>query len=438
MPLISVIVPVYNVEKYLRQCMSSLVNQTLKDIEIICVNDGSTDNSLHILKEFSACDSRVKVISKSNTGYGDSMNIGISHAKGQYIGIVESDDYALPNMFESLYCIACEKGADVVKSNYFYVSEKGMQYNEALSDIPYEKIFSPLNEMQIFKVEPSIWSGLYKKSFLDKERILFNPSPGASFQDISFEFKVLLSTEKMVCIQDAYLCYRCNNENASVKSPKKIYCIMDEFRVIKDYIVSNKKESLLPLIEPEKFSHYMMTYFRIGSIYQYAFLEKMAIELQQDHRDGIIVKKYWPEENWSLMEKIRSDAETYFEENHIDYLNKYRYKDYIINNDLGDIGAQTLLKNAEKVIIYGAGIYGHRTLKSISRICKIYCFSVTKISDDTPDKIEGIPIYEIGDLQIFNKESVVIVAMKKSTQLPVLQNLKTLGFDKVISVDKAL
>lgn len=89
---VSIVVPIYNVEKYLRQCLDSIVNQTLKNIEIICVNDGSTDNSLKIIQEFADKDSRIKIINKENTGYGNSMNIGFDAAIGEYIGIVESDD----------------------------------------------------------------------------------------------------------------------------------------------------------------------------------------------------------------------------------------------------------------------------------------------------------------------------------------------------------
>ena len=137
MALVSIIVPVYNVENYLEKCISSLLNQTLQDIEIICVNDGSTDNSLQILKEFAICDSRIKIISKDNSGYGDSMNVGIANAQGEYIGIVESDDFALGDMFANLYLIIKEKEADVIKSNYYSFSEKlGRKYEEILSKIP--------------------------------------------------------------------------------------------------------------------------------------------------------------------------------------------------------------------------------------------------------------------------------------------------------------
>ena len=94
-PKVSILVPICNVERYLRQCLDGLVNQTLEDIEVICINDGSTDSSLSIIREYERRDQRIVVIDKPNSGYGDSMNRGIDTARGEYVGIVESDDFAV-------------------------------------------------------------------------------------------------------------------------------------------------------------------------------------------------------------------------------------------------------------------------------------------------------------------------------------------------------
>ena len=102
MPKVSVIVPVYNVEPYLRECMDSIVRQTLKEIEIICINDGSTDGSLEILKEYADRDDRIILVDKENGGYGLAMNIGLDRASGEYIGIVEPDDYVALTIYEDL------------------------------------------------------------------------------------------------------------------------------------------------------------------------------------------------------------------------------------------------------------------------------------------------------------------------------------------------
>ena len=129
-PKVTVVVPIYNVEKYLRQCLDSIVNQTLKDIEIICVDDGSTDSSPQIIQEYMDKDSRVKVITKPNSGYGNSMNRGFDMAEGEYIGIVESDDYADPEMFEEMYNVASSNQLDVVKSGFYYYYSIPKERNE--------------------------------------------------------------------------------------------------------------------------------------------------------------------------------------------------------------------------------------------------------------------------------------------------------------------
>ena len=115
---VSVIVPTYNVEPYLRECMDSIIGQTLKELEIICVNDGSTDGSLAILKEYAEKDSRVVLIDKQNAGYGCAMNDGLDRATGEYIGIVEPDDFVDSHMYEDLYRIAKEKDLDVIKGRF--------------------------------------------------------------------------------------------------------------------------------------------------------------------------------------------------------------------------------------------------------------------------------------------------------------------------------
>ena len=112
---VSILVPICNVEKYLRQCLDSLVSQTLAEIEIICIDDGSTDSSPEIIQEYAENDARIKVITKPNSGYGDSMNQGLKKARGEYIGIVESDDYIETDAFEKLYALAKEFDADVAR-----------------------------------------------------------------------------------------------------------------------------------------------------------------------------------------------------------------------------------------------------------------------------------------------------------------------------------
>ena len=118
MAKVSIIVPTYNVEMYLDECLESLQRQTLKDIEIICVNDGSKDSSLEIIKRYAAGDSRFVVIDKENGGYGKAMNVGLDKATGEYIGIVEPDDFVPLYMYEDLYNVAAKNELDFVKADF--------------------------------------------------------------------------------------------------------------------------------------------------------------------------------------------------------------------------------------------------------------------------------------------------------------------------------
>ena len=117
-PLVSVLVPICNVERYLRKCLKFLVRQTLEDIEIICIDDGSTDASPQILAEYAKNDARIKVITKPNSGYGDSMNKGLELAQGEYIAIVESDDFIDEDGLERMVTLAQDNDVEVVKTNF--------------------------------------------------------------------------------------------------------------------------------------------------------------------------------------------------------------------------------------------------------------------------------------------------------------------------------
>ena len=218
-PRISIIIPIYNVNKYLRECLDSIINQTLKTIEIICVNDGSTDNSLEIIKEY-IYDNRIIIINKNNSGYGDSMNQGLNIASGEYIGIVESDDFIDINMFENLYKLTKKGDIDIIRSNFYLYWEKNKKeaLNFKILKNLYNKIFNPMELQNIFLVQPSIWAGIYKKLFLIKNDIKFLTTPGASYQDTSFFYKTLYKANKIFCTKKAFYYYRQTNSNSSVNN----------------------------------------------------------------------------------------------------------------------------------------------------------------------------------------------------------------------------
>ena len=143
---ISVLIPVYNVERYLSDCLNSILRQSLKDIEIICINDGSTDKSSEILYQYANRDNRIRIIDKENGGYGSAMNCGLKAAQGEYIGVVESDDFISPLMFERLYYEAKRNDAEVVKSNYWMHNDQGDVFFELLKGYKYYTLLDPSEE----------------------------------------------------------------------------------------------------------------------------------------------------------------------------------------------------------------------------------------------------------------------------------------------------
>ena len=236
-PKISVLVPCCNVEKYLHQCIDSILNQTFKEMEIICLNDGSTDGTLDILNDYASKDSRIIVVDKPNSGYGATMNMGLDMARGKYVGIIESDDYIEPEMFEALYNEAENGGLDVVRCLYMRRNEvTGVDSLVDESPFLYEldKVFNPMEHKNVFFIAPSIWAALYNRDFLVRSDIRFLETPGASYQDTSFNFKVLAKSKTLKVLSKVLHNYRINS-NSSVSSLGKLYCVCDEDAEIHRY-----------------------------------------------------------------------------------------------------------------------------------------------------------------------------------------------------------
>lgn len=207
MPKVSVSVPVYNAEKYLRQCLNSLICQTLKDIEIIIVNDGSTDSSPEICDEFAQIDKRIKVIHKDNGGLASARQIALNNALGDYFCACDADDWAEPTMYEKMYLKAVETGADVVICDY--ISE----YGDGVSkETIYGKEIASNNDILINdalngRFPCSVWTKLYKRDIFDKYHIYWDPGINMG-EDFLINLKVLKKPVKFVYLQETLYHYR--------------------------------------------------------------------------------------------------------------------------------------------------------------------------------------------------------------------------------------
>lgn len=322
-PKVSVVIPCYNVEKYLHQCLDSVVNQTLKELEIICVNDGSKDSTLAIIQEYAARDDRIRIIDKPNGGYGESMNRGFDLATGEYIGIIESDDYAELDMFEKLYTCAKERDLDVVKSGFFfYYSKDGEKNipNPIASRVTSNRIFCPatdfkskLEMVDFFNIKPTIWSAIYRRDFIRSNNIRFNETPGASYQDASFNFKVWTCAKRIRLLEECFLHYRQDNETSSINSPGKVYCICDEYDEMARFLDTRPLEKgiLEPVMVRIKYDSYNWNYERLAEPLQAEFIRRFRDDFEVHQMEGTLQKDYFEWYKWNAIHKILYDPDRY-------------------------------------------------------------------------------------------------------------------------------
>lgn len=318
MAKVSIVVPVYNVEEYLRECLDSIVKQKLEDIEIICVDDGSTDGSMSILKEYEMKDNRIKIITKPNAGYGHTMNVGMAMATGEYIGIVESDDWVEKNMFYDLYKKAKKKNAQIVKSDYFEFSTTGGK-KETYMQTPtnprfYNKVISAEEVEEIFYFTMNTWTGIYKTDFLREFNICHNETPGASFQDNGFWFKTLSFARRVVFVDKAYYHYRQDNPNSSINNKSKVFCMCDEFAHIRDFVEKNPeiKKKHWATFMAKKYCNYIYTYKRVAPEYKIVFLDRVAKEFIESFEKMEIDKGFLPEKDMAILERIMKDPKQFY------------------------------------------------------------------------------------------------------------------------------
>lgn len=216
MPKISIILPIYNVAKHLPKCIDSVLNQTLQDIEVILATDGPADCDA-ICNDYAQKDKRIKIISHPGS-YGKAINQGIDIATGEYIGIVETDDWCDLTMFEKLYQAAKQYDADVAKSGFYCVKKRILKKKAFTTET---RLLTIDNDKDFFDFQPSLWSAIYKTSFLRNNNITF-VEERLSFIDTPFVLETFIKSNRFIHIPEALYYYNCDNSEASVKNSEKV------------------------------------------------------------------------------------------------------------------------------------------------------------------------------------------------------------------------
>jgi FkbM family methyltransferase len=296
-PLVSVIVAAYNVEKYLRQCLDSLVNQTLTNIEIIVVNDASTDNSAEIINWYRLSYSNLRVVNcEFNKGLASVRNIGLRAAKGRYVAFADGDDWVDIRMCEMLYKRASDDNADVLiaDATVFYEDSKTFRQffdqhiRQALDPQLKTMPFDLRSEPRVLLLEPVAWTKLYKRSFLLEHALHFEDGMN-SYEDICFHFSVLVKASRISLLDDTLFFYRQNRPGQiSARTSRKIFEVFDVFQKIHENLIAWEAPvdlwAMLVKVQLRQFDWLMKD--RVQTHHKREFLTLVARQLQMIPEGG--------------------------------------------------------------------------------------------------------------------------------------------------------
>ncbi|MEE8717102.1 MAG: glycosyltransferase [Coriobacteriales bacterium] len=215
-PDVTIIVPTYNTGKYLDQCLDSVCQNTEARLEVIVINDGSTDDSLQIMRRHEQQDPRIRVIDKPNGGYGSGCNRGLAEARGTYVAIVEPDDFVKPGFYDAMlaYARTFDPLPEIVKTPYVRVTMPDTPQQRLYHCAYYHRLkidhqpFTLSDQPRLFQHHPSIWSAMYLRSFLEEHAIRFKEAKGGGWVDNPFLAETLVQAKSIVYLDEDFYCYR--------------------------------------------------------------------------------------------------------------------------------------------------------------------------------------------------------------------------------------
>lgn len=348
---VSVLIYVLNDFTHIEKCIRSVMNQTLREIEIIVIDGGSTDGTLQIIEKLANVDTRIRVL-HSLPGVGRQFNIGLRAAKGEYVGICESDDYVLPDMYKEKYWLCSQNCLDVLMADFNRFCEfKGKEIMVPFTVLKdrslYDQVLFPREDTRPIKMGVNgYWSGLYRREFLMEENIFMNETKGAAYQDTSIAFFALVKARRMMVSRDAGYCYRWDNLNSSVNSPRKITALTEEYALLKERLM---KEKLFDRCKEFYFlwkvNGLAWFYGRIQKEFREEYTENIGRELEKDWVSGEYKGSELTDQEKIIIDKVMKN----------ELLNHFCLRDTALN------GMKRRLKEIEKnrkIVIFGSGNLG--------------------------------------------------------------------------------
>lgn len=422
---VSVILPSLNVRKYIEECLESVCRQSLKEIEILCIDAGSTDGTQEVIREFQKRDPRVSVILSEKQSYGYQVNLGIKKSRGKYIGIVDTDDVAKPDMFESLFWMGEKYQVDFVKSDYYeYAAGVKKRIQRIVKNEKYYHcVLIPSEHPEIFRqLYPAVWSGIYRRQFLEEKGIRCNETPGASYQDTGFWILTYAFARKAYFLDKPYYLYRTDNAGSSVYNPEKIYCICDEWKYVAETLYAEMRlKKFTKALSFIFYRKYKRNLERSSEDLRTVFLERFSKDFRKWKTSGNLSCEMFSEEEQNELNAIMKNPGEYYKD-----LKKRQMK---------------FLKNLESrsdLILYGAGKIGKELLNRMGTHANVICIAVTEKCDRDMDFM-GVPIRCIDELKDLKERAYVVIAvMTEEYRIQIERKLKELGFVHVQSIPYGL
>lgn len=404
---VSVIMPSLNVGEYIENAIKSVRNQTLSDIEIICVDAGSSDGTWEIILEEAMVDSRIIAVKSPVKSYGFQVNMGIDMANGEYIAVLETDDYVADTMYESLYTIADKDKLDYVKCDYSTYTTDASGNREFVercisSDrYYYDNVFTPLQHSQVAIDDWYLWNGLYKKEFLVNNSIRFSETPGAAFQDIGFLHHVSAKADRVKYIASSLYRYCVDRDGASSNSTRTLLFIRKEYGLLLNNVGDMPQQGERRLL-----------YIRMARSFVRACMETS---------DELIIK---PEQNdickWFCIRLAEAERWGYVKESDLPQALREGYR-YLLNPVLGYVAYKNIIKEKLKeflgtdnrIVIFGCGNYG----KQAGALLIAEGYKIDRYMDNDEalwgKTIEGIPIVSPDYVPKFSSDTRYIIANEK-------------------------
>lgn len=432
---ISVIMPVYNASPYLRQALDSIISQTFKEIEIICVDDGSTDDSLSILYEYQRTDPRIAVIrhTEKTEGAAAARNIGIEKAKGEFLSILDADDYFEPNMLEEAFYTASNEDVDIVLYDGWVYDEKNQTDVRAgfilqHRYLPKQNVFSPEeNADNLFVMAiGAAWGGLYRRSFILKNGIKFQSVHHAD--DLGFVFLAFACAERIAVINKKFVHYR---KNTGVSQSDKISLHPESMYLSMELL---KKE----LEQRDKYTSFRYGFAAEVILYSMFYLNEMRDWDAFEDLYNALKERYYQE--LGVYDLTMDHCANRYWINVRDFIKessagKYAYYKWRgLDPFLFDMGSTDLfpydkVKHDDKVVLYGAGAVGRSFYKLIKD--ERYC-ACEHVVDSNHQKLNNIEInVENPDkINSWDFDYIVICVLSEKIQNEIKRLLLNMGIDK--------